>query len=202
VTAPDLTGVVLAGGESSRFEGGDKALATVDGRPLVRHVVTALERATGRSPVVVVRDARCEERYANVLPAHVRFARDDERFEGPLAGLLGGLDAAETGWVFAAGCDMPGLSPAAVEWLAERRGSTVGGVAVRPPGGVRESLHALYAVEDALSVRSALPRAAGPQALLDELAVRDVPPSEAPSTVDLAASLANVNTRADLGTVE
>ncbi|HEY8438349.1 MAG TPA: nucleotidyltransferase family protein [Candidatus Limnocylindrales bacterium] len=52
--APPLrvAGVILAAGSGSRF-GGDKLLAEVDGRPLVRHVVDAAV-AAGLDPVVVV----------------------------------------------------------------------------------------------------------------------------------------------------
>lgn len=202
MTASDLAGVVLAGGASSRFEGADKALAPLDGRPLLAHVVASLETATGRAAVVAMRDRGRAGRYADVLPERTRFADDDASFEGPLAGLFGGLDALETGWAFVCGCDMPGLSPAAIEWLADRRDADVDAVVVRPPGGVRESLHALYRVDAALAVRGRLPAAAGPQALLDALPVREVPPTAAPPDVDLSASLANVNTRADLRDLE
>jgi len=45
-------GVVLAAGAGSRF-GGDKLVASLDGRPLVRHVVDAAV-ASGLDPIVVV----------------------------------------------------------------------------------------------------------------------------------------------------
>ena len=45
-------GVVLAAGAGSRF-GGDKLVAPLDGRPLVRHVVDAAV-AAGLDPIVVV----------------------------------------------------------------------------------------------------------------------------------------------------
>jgi len=45
-------GVILAAGAGSRF-GGDKLLATLDGRPIVRHVVDAAV-AAGLDPIVVV----------------------------------------------------------------------------------------------------------------------------------------------------
>jgi CTP:molybdopterin cytidylyltransferase MocA len=47
-----VAGVVLAAGAGSRF-GGDKLAASLDGRPLVRHVVDAAV-AAGLDPIVVV----------------------------------------------------------------------------------------------------------------------------------------------------
>ncbi len=40
-----LLGAVLAGGQSRRF-GSDKALALLDGRPLIAHVIAALAAQT------------------------------------------------------------------------------------------------------------------------------------------------------------
>lgn len=56
--ASDVAGVLLAAGTSSRFEGGNKLLADVDGAPLVRRAAATLEAARV-DPVVVVlgRDA-------------------------------------------------------------------------------------------------------------------------------------------------
>lgn len=202
MTAADLAGVVLAGGESSRFDGGDKALATLGGRPLLAHAVDAVGAATREPPVVVVRNYDDAGAYRDVLPSVATVVRDDGRFEGPLAGLFGGLDAVEAGWAVAVGCDMPLVSPGVVAWLADQRAPGVDAVALRPRDGVRESLHALYRVDAALAVRERLPPTAGPQALLDEVTVMDVRPSDAPPSVDVGASLADVDTIAELRDLE
>ena len=83
----DLTGLVLAGGRSRRM-GTDKALLTVDGRPLVSHVATRLATLC---PTVLV--APGPRRLLQVV-----WPQDDDRIAGagPLAGILGGLAAATT----------------------------------------------------------------------------------------------------------
>jgi len=96
----DLLGAVLAGGRSSRF-GSDKALALLDGRPLIEHAIAALAPYVGRTVVC---------------------GRDDPRWTcladlpAPNMGPLGGLAAAlayarDKGFsaVLSTGCDMPVL---------------------------------------------------------------------------------------------
>ncbi|MFB6151629.1 MAG: molybdenum cofactor guanylyltransferase [Haloarculaceae archaeon] len=53
----DVRGVVLAGGDSTRFGEADKALADLSGRPLVAHVVGALADGTAGRPLVAVSTA-------------------------------------------------------------------------------------------------------------------------------------------------
>ena len=55
--------VILAGGASRRFGGPDKALATLDGRPLVSHVIARLLAANGALFVLRAGDAI-------LLPSH------------------------------------------------------------------------------------------------------------------------------------
>lgn len=97
-----VLGAVLAGGRSSRF-GSDKALALLEGRPLIDHVVAALAPQVDAVVICGRRD-----------PA--RRALDDR--PGPGLGPLGGLNAAlhharAEGFalVLTAGCDMPGFCP-------------------------------------------------------------------------------------------
>lgn len=71
-------GVILAGGRSSRF-GSDKALALLDGRPLLEHAVSAL-----RSQCDVLAIAGRQSELALAL----------EDWPGPNMGPLGGLAAA------------------------------------------------------------------------------------------------------------
>ncbi len=94
-----ILGAVLAGGRSTRF-GSDKALALLDGRPLIEHAVAAL---AARSEAVIV----CGREWgADWVPD--RPAPD----LGPLGGINAALHAAtQPGYdaVLTAPCDVPWL---------------------------------------------------------------------------------------------
>lgn len=194
-----VRGVVLAGGRSQRFAGGWKALATVEGEPLVARVAGALEAATGRPPVVAARTARRAGAMADLLPEPA-FVEDAPGFEGPLAGVVGAARAVREPYLFVAGCDMPFLSPDAVRWLAghARRADAVTVV----QSGVPQPTHALYRRAAVLTAVRRLPRDVGVQSLLAALpAVRRLPVS-AGAGAGLPRSLTNVNTRAELRALE
>lgn len=194
----DTVGVVLAGGGSTRFAGGDKALATVDGTPIIARIADTLREATGRPPVVAVRSDERRDAYRDVLPGDVTFAFDAFDLSGPLAGVVGAAEATSAEWLFVCGCDMPLLSVAAVGWLLDRNGDG-DAVAVRQSDGTIETLHAAYRREAVLSTRDRLPSSGGVRALFSALdSTLTIPPADAPPDVPLSASLSNVNTRADL----
>lgn len=218
-TSAAVRGVVLAGGESSRFGAADedKALARVDSgsgaERLLARTVRVLREATGREPAVVVRDDDRRATYARALggeggDASVTFGFDAPDYEGPLAGLFGAVDAVDAPAVFCCGCDMPLLDRSAVEWLAERfaeldaAGERVDAVAVAYPDGALDPLHAVYRRERVAALRDRLPPTAGPRAVLADLdAVHTVPVDDAPAGVPLDRSTTNVNTVDELAAV-
>lgn len=107
-----VTGVVLAGGRSRRFDGGDKALATIAGDPILARVVNAL----GAVAVDVVVNCRQDQRdaYRTALEGATiepRFAIDERPDEGPLIGLDTALRDVDTPFVVLASCDLPALDP-------------------------------------------------------------------------------------------
>ena len=103
-----VTGIVLAGGASSRF-GSDKLQATLDGRPLIERAIDAVG-AVSAEVLVVVAPGDERELPAARPGAPVRRVEDYERFGGPLVGLLAGLEAAREPLAIVAGGDMPTLS--------------------------------------------------------------------------------------------
>lgn len=111
--APRVTGVVLAGGRSSRF-GGDKLAAEVDGRSLLQLAVEAVAAVAEEVLVVCAPD---DERRLPVAAIPVRRIHDPEPFGGPLVGLRAGLEAAAEPIVVAVGGDMPRIRPVVLEAL-------------------------------------------------------------------------------------
>ncbi len=186
---------MLAGGRSRRFEGARKALATLEGRPLVARVAAALTEATGRPPVVAARTARRAGAMAAVLKKPA-FVEDASGFEGPLAGVVGAARAVDEPYLFVAGCDMPLLSPAAVRWQAghARREDAVTVL----QNGVVQPTHALYRRAAVRQAAGRLSGDAGIWSLLDTLNTVRRLPVAAGHRVGLAASLTNVNTREEL----
>lgn len=132
-TGPSLTGLVLAGGRSSRM-GQDKAVLRVGGRRLIdRAIATLAEICT---EVIVAAGAR------TISDVGVRQVADSGA-DGPLAGIVAGLAVAKTDLVAVVAVDMPAMDSALLVDLARR---WAGDVAVVPRvGGVAEPLHAVYA---------------------------------------------------------
>jgi molybdopterin-guanine dinucleotide biosynthesis protein A len=101
-------GVILAGGRSSRMGGSDKALALLDGRPLLQHVIDRL------APQVVALALSVEHESAELAGFGLPQLPDPfPGHHGPLGGLLSGLRHF-TGlrhWVLLAPCDAPFLPP-------------------------------------------------------------------------------------------
>jgi len=201
----DVTGLVLAGGRSTRF--GDvtenKAVATFGERTLLERAVDVLAAATGQPPVIAVHAADQRERSARVLSGReVTFALDDPAFDGPLAGVFGGSPAVDSPWVFCCGCDMPLLSPDGIRWLVSCRrneSDASAALALQHPDGTVEPLHTLYRRSAVECARERLPRSAGPRALLAALdPVRAISVDAVPTEIPLRESLTNVNTRAAL----
>jgi Molybdopterin-guanine dinucleotide biosynthesis protein A len=85
-----VRGVVLAGGDSTRFADGDKAVARIAGEPVISRTVTALQAATQREPVIVVGTQKERATYATAVEGtDVRFVFDAPAYDGPLAGIVG-----------------------------------------------------------------------------------------------------------------
>lgn len=105
--AAPVSGIVLAGGRSSRF-GSDKLAARFGDSTLLERAVAAVAAV---STEVVVVLAPGDERHLPAMGVPVRRAVDPEPFGGPLIGLLAGLEAAREPVVIIAGGDMPTLAP-------------------------------------------------------------------------------------------
>lgn len=98
-------GAVLAGGESRRF-GSDKALALLDGRPLIEHAIATLVPFTERVVIIGREDS---------IPDRPRGGH------GPLAGINAAIHYAlrfDYDAVLTTGCDIPALPRGLAELLS------------------------------------------------------------------------------------
>ncbi|MFL6712643.1 MAG: molybdenum cofactor guanylyltransferase MobA [Sulfurifustis sp.] len=109
----NITGVILAGGRGSRMGGDDKGLVTLNGKPMVWHVMTRLRPQVG---ALLISANRNQERYAAFGVPVVPDLLPD--FQGPLAGIASALQHAQTAYVVTAPCDSPLIGPDLVTRLA------------------------------------------------------------------------------------
>lgn len=205
---PKVTGVVLAGGQSTRFRGENKAIATIEGTTLLERVAATLSAAAGRRPIVAVRTEKQRRTYRNHLSTPVEFVFDAPEFEGPLAGLIAALDAVETQWAFVCGCDMPLLSESAIKWLATRIPPVYASedlpdaLTVAHPDGTVEPLHTFYRTAAVREKCKRLSPNDGPRSLLESLGnVQIETLNNAQYQATMGRSMTNVNTRRELSAV-
>ncbi|MFO6299952.1 molybdenum cofactor guanylyltransferase MobA [Rahnella selenatireducens] len=106
----DITGVILAGGRSTRM-GEDKGLVEVNGRPLFEHIAEKLRPQVSE---ILISCNRNNERYGRNFHTVPDLTPD---FSGPLAGMLAGLSASKTEWVLFVPCDVPAFPDNLAETL-------------------------------------------------------------------------------------
>lgn len=118
----NIAAVVLAGGGGRRMfpdnvTGGDKALVTLGGKPLIQHIIEALRGQTG--PIIVNANENADRFGFLGLPV----VPDAEPDQGPLAGLLAAMNwtlrsATTSTAVVSVSTDTPFLPPDLVHRLS------------------------------------------------------------------------------------
>jgi len=130
-----ITGVIQAGGRSTRMGGEPKALLELGGKRIVERVVDALGAVLADLLVVT----NTPERYAFL---GVPMVADRYPDGGALGGIFTGLDAARGDAAFTVACDMPFLSPDVMRLVLARAGEA--DVVIPRVDGQYETMHALY----------------------------------------------------------
>ncbi|WP_121742106.1 molybdenum cofactor guanylyltransferase [Natronorubrum halophilum] len=116
----ERTGLVVAGGHSTRFGEEDKAVAELAGTPMVRRVVDRI------GPVVDDLVVNCREEQVPAIRDALEggpdasFAVDPIPDRGPMAGIMTGLRETATEYALVVACDMPFVDPALVDHLFGR----------------------------------------------------------------------------------
>lgn len=113
ITAPAITGVILAGGQGRRMGGADKGLQLLAGKPLAAHVAERLGPQVGE---LLINANRNGAAYAAL--GYPVVSDRIAGFAGPLAGLHAALSAARHPLVATAPCDSPLLPTDLVARLA------------------------------------------------------------------------------------
>jgi molybdenum cofactor guanylyltransferase len=129
----NLTGIVLAGGKSSRM-GSDKGLMDYKGKKLIEYPINLLSSFCSEIIISSNNDAYLQFGFPVVA--------DEIEDAGPAAGLAAALKAGSNEWNLVLSCDVPFVNAEAIEYLISFAGSGLG--AVPKHNGFVEPLIALY----------------------------------------------------------
>src|SRR3989304_8116771 len=97
--------LILAGGQSKRM-GKNKALISFRNKPLLLHVVEKAAKVVHEINVVIAKDDS-PSKYSEILPSAVKVLKDEISGNGPLAGILVGLQNIRSEYVVVLPCDSP-----------------------------------------------------------------------------------------------
>ena len=106
MVANNITALVLAGGRARRMGGQDKGLIMLGDKTMVQHVCDAIAPQCQR---LLVNANRNHEQYAATGYQVIGDPLTD--FQGPLAGMLAGLQNINTEWLITIPTDGPFVSP-------------------------------------------------------------------------------------------
>jgi len=133
--ATRLSGIILAGGKSSRF-GKDKSRLELAGRRVLENLLEVLGQFPFQRLAVVTARGKAES-----WPEGIEIL-DDQEGLGPIGGITTALRHLPGG-VLVAACDMPLISAPLVEWLLDQYDPQADAVIPRHPGGI-EPLFSIY----------------------------------------------------------
>ena len=105
MNSPDqdnITAVILAGGRGRRLGGMDKGLLEYEGRPLIEHILMAIQPQVG---AIMINANRNQQRYSQY--GHPVISDEMVDYQGPLAGFAAALAACETDYIITLPCDGP-----------------------------------------------------------------------------------------------
>ncbi|HKJ42647.1 MAG TPA: molybdenum cofactor guanylyltransferase [Sunxiuqinia sp.] len=128
-----LTGIILAGGKSSRM-GQDKALLNFQGKRLIEYAIDQLKPLCSEL-LISVNQPGYEQIGLELIP-------DQYKNCGPVGGLHAALSASKTNWNLVVSCDTPFLNQQLFKLLLENREGVQAVIPKRDKG--LEPLAALY----------------------------------------------------------
>ncbi|MFC7132085.1 MULTISPECIES: molybdenum cofactor guanylyltransferase [Salinibaculum] len=198
------SGVVVAGGRSTRFGASDKAVADLAGTPMVRRVADRLVETVAECVVNCRPDQTPAIREAMAgYPLPVRYGEDDVPDRGPVAGIRNGLREARGEYAAVVACDMPFVEPALIESLFDRAEDADAAVP-RLASGWFQTTQAVYRTEAMVAACDVALEAENPRILrpIDELDDVVVIEEDEIESVASTRSFENVNTREELAAAQ
>ena len=135
-----VTGIILAGGKSSRL-GRDKAWEDVGGQRIIDRVIGALQSSCDE--VLIIGD-RPERQNELSLPKCIQYRSDELKGRGSIGGLYTGLKASDTLWSLVVACDMPFISRELIRFMLSMISKNRCDAIVPIINGRYQPTHALY----------------------------------------------------------
>lgn len=163
----DISALILAGGRAQRMGGSDKGLVTLQGQPMICHVIDTLRP---QLDLIRINANRNQDAYAALGVSWNAAAKTDPQrqqpfevisdgnteFQGPLAGIARGLLTCPTAWMLVVPCDSPLLPQDLVERLAREAEQTDAQIAVAHDGQRMQPVVSLIKRELLLSLQQYL----------------------------------------------
>lgn len=143
----DKSAIILAGGFSSRF-GQDKGLLPLVNKPLIKHVLDAINNIVDEKIIVVSSKSKVES-YTKVADSNVKILVDTLNMQSPLVGALTGFKEAMGKHALLLSCDTPFVSKNVTSLLFDLSPNK-NAVIPRWPNGYIEPLQAVYCAKPAL----------------------------------------------------
>jgi molybdenum cofactor guanylyltransferase len=133
-----VTAVILAGGRGRRMGGEDKGLIELNGKPLIAHVIDAIQPQVG---AILINANRNQARYESF--GYPVISDSLPNYQGPLAGFIAAMQALETEDMLTLPCDGPLVPADLMERLYKARQGGGAEIAVAHDG---ERLQPVYAL--------------------------------------------------------
>jgi len=134
----NITAVILAGGKGRRMDGNDKGLVELSNRPLIEHVIDAIEPQVEK---IIVNANRNHEKYAHYGYPVISDTLDD--YQGPLAGFYSAMKQSTTSHIVTLPCDGPLLPGDLVERLIDALADNNAEIAVVHDGDRMQPVYSL-----------------------------------------------------------
>jgi molybdopterin-guanine dinucleotide biosynthesis protein A len=137
----DKSGIILAGGFSSRF-GQDKGLVQLANKPLLTHVLSVVNSIVDEKIIVASSKVQAEK-YSKMVGSDINILIDSNDNQSPLVGALTGFERANGQYSLLLPCDTPFVSRDILLLLFElciNRNAVI----PRWPNGYIEPLQAVY----------------------------------------------------------
>ena len=196
-----LSGVVLAGGKSTRMGGEDKAFLRLGNRAFVSIITSELLKTCNRVFIAVGSKPTHEFELLFSADQRVEVLNDSLNIRSPLGGLITAFQKCETEYIAAVGCDTPFLQSTVLDYLFKKVASGEGHDAAVPiwrDTGIVEPLCAVYKSRTALAaaLKAASEDKRGCRDMIANLGnVLFVPVDELRGVDPDLRSLLNLNTR-------